>query len=89
MTKRLPKKAESPFKRLHSAPIHVVGREMTEDTNLALTEQLFEMQPSTDDIAKLIVSKLDKNCTAAATSREGRRSPRTLNRPGFVGGHLV
>jgi hypothetical protein len=67
MTKRRPKKTESPgysvvdgviIDHPHSAAIHVVDREITEDTNLALMEQLFEMLAGPDDIAELIVSKL-------------------------------
>lgn len=72
MTKRRPKKHEDDTKSptyvvvdgvvvggpSYSAPVHVVGREIAEDTNLALWEQLFEMQAGPDDIAKLLASKL-------------------------------
>jgi hypothetical protein len=67
MTKRRPKKTESPaYSKIdgvivdhpHSAPIHVADREINEDTYLALMEQLFEMQAGPDDIASLLASKL-------------------------------
>jgi len=67
MTKRRPKKTESPMYSLvdgvivdhpHSAPIHVVDREITEDTYLALMEQFFEMLAGPDEIARSLASKL-------------------------------
>jgi len=70
MTKRRPDKTESAMYSIvdgvivdhpHSATIHVVGREITEDTYLALMEQYFEMQAGPDDIAKFLASELRKS----------------------------
>ena len=72
MTKRRPKKhdddTESPMYAVvdggvvvgppYSAPVHVVDREITEDTCLALMEQAFEMMPGPDNIARWLASKL-------------------------------
>jgi hypothetical protein len=74
MTKRRPKTECSvedgvTVEYRHSASIHVVDREITEDTCLALWEQLFEMQAAPNDIAKLLASKL----------RETPPDPRLLN----------
>jgi hypothetical protein len=49
----------------HSAAIHLVNREVTEDTYLAVIEQAFEMLAGPDDIAKFLASKL-----RASPSRE-------------------
>jgi hypothetical protein len=64
MTKRRPKKhtldgvaGDHPY----SGRVFMADREdFTVDTGLALWEQLFEMQASEDDIAKLLVSELRK-----------------------------
>jgi hypothetical protein len=66
MTKRRSKKTESPMyskvdgpiiDHPHSAPIHLVDREVTEDTVLAVTEQLFELA-GPDVFARWLASKL-------------------------------
>jgi hypothetical protein len=67
MTKRRAKKAESPMYSIvdgvivdhpHSACIHVVNREITEDIYLAVMEQAFEMMASPNEIARFLASKL-------------------------------
>jgi hypothetical protein len=69
MTKRRPKKSESAMysevdgvivDHPHSANIHIVDGEFTEDTALALMEQFFEMLAGPDDIAKYLAAELRK-----------------------------